>query len=203
MQEVQAGHEPFAKLSNTRGYAAIDQWKPLDVREFRSSWPVSAHTAAPRMSSVRSFFEFCRMPSNPARKVRNPRGRDTGDLRNEQKLPFTDAELQRMYEAAETQYGTHEVKWSRESDGRRVQFSYRRKNKWGGQDVADFISSRSIPGCAFRMCVCFTSTASSQTARSGCERQRPAPMLHLGSRMAPGAHTGARTYDRPIHLRRT
>jgi len=127
-------------FSDARGYAAIDQWTPLDVREFRSSWPVHPRTAARNMSSVKSFFEFCRsnewMPINPARLVRNPRGRETGDLRNEQKLPFTDAELRRMYDAAETKYGTHEVKWSR--DG--IEVSYRRKNKWSGQDVADFIS---------------------------------------------------------------
>jgi site-specific recombinase XerD len=127
-------------FSDARGYAAIDQWTPLDVREFRSSWPVHPRTAARNMSSVKSFFEFCRSnewtPTNPARMIRNPRGRETSDLRNEQKLPFTDAELRRMYEAAETKYGTHEVKWSREG----IEVSYRRKNKWSGQDVADFIS---------------------------------------------------------------
>lgn len=131
-------------FSDAKGYAAIDEWTPLDVREFRASWPVSSRTAARNMSSIRSFFEFCRSnqwtSTNPARMVRNPRGRDTGDRRNEQKLPFSDAELRRMYEAAETKYGTHEVRWSRESNGQRMEVSYRRKNKWSGQDVADFIS---------------------------------------------------------------
>jgi site-specific recombinase XerD len=131
-------------FSDARGYAAVDQWTTLDVREFRSSWPVSPRTAARIMSMVKNFFEFCRenkwTTDNPARMVRNPRGRDTSDLRHEQKLPFTDAELTRMYAAAETKYGTHEVKRSSGTGDRRKEITYTRDNKWSGQDVADFIS---------------------------------------------------------------
>jgi integrase len=134
----------FQSFSDARGYAAVDQWNPIDVREFRSSWPVSPRTAARNMSVVKSFLEYCRanewIPANPARMVKNPRGRDTADLRHEQKLPFTDAELKRMYAAAETRYGTHEVKWFREKGGERTEIAYTRENKWSGQDIADFIS---------------------------------------------------------------
>ena len=49
----------FQAFSDAKGYAAIDQWNPLDVREFRSSWPVSPRTAARSMSMVKAFFEFC------------------------------------------------------------------------------------------------------------------------------------------------
>ena len=45
-------------FSDERGYIMIDQWGPSDVREFRSSWNVSARTAPRRMSMVRSFFEL-------------------------------------------------------------------------------------------------------------------------------------------------
>ena len=135
----------FQAFSDARGYAAIDQWNPLDVREFRSSWPVSPRTAARSMSMVKAFFEFCLTnewtPRNPARMVKNPRSRDTADLRNEQKLPFTDAELRRMYDACETKYGKQEIKWSRVTDNRRTDVQYVRYNRiWTGQDVADFIS---------------------------------------------------------------
>ena len=65
------------------------------------------------MSTVKAFFEFCLstewITRNPARLVKNPRGRDAADRRNEQKLPFTDLELQRMYEACATKYGKQEV----------------------------------------------------------------------------------------------
>ncbi len=135
----------FQTFSDGKGYAAIDQWTPLDVREFRSSWPVSPRTAARSMSMVKAFFEFCLTNEwtqrNPARMVKNPRSRDTADLRNEQKLPFTDAELRRMYEACETKYGKQNVAWSRRTGDRRTDVSYTRNNHvWTGQDVADFIS---------------------------------------------------------------
>ena len=112
-------------FSDERGYIMIEQWGPSDIREFRSSWNVSARTAPRRMSMVRSFFEYCHsnewIDRNPARMVKNPKTRDSGDGRNEQKLPFTDDEIKRMYDAC-PKYGT----------------DYR--YKWTGDDLADFIS---------------------------------------------------------------
>lgn len=112
-------------FSEEKGYVMIDQLGPSDVREFRSSWNVSARTAPRRMSMVRSFFEYCLSNEwtdrNPARMVKNPKTRDSGDGRNEQKLPFSDDEIKRMYDAC-TKYGTT--------------FHY----KWTGDDLADFIS---------------------------------------------------------------
>jgi site-specific recombinase XerD len=70
----------FVKFSEQRGYAMIDQWEPLDVRQFRSTWPVSPQTAVRRMAMLKPFFEYCVsnkwMQSNPAR--RNPRPHDQG-----------------------------------------------------------------------------------------------------------------------------
>jgi integrase/recombinase XerD len=112
-------------FSDDRGYIKIDQWGPADVREFRSSWNVSARTAPRRMSMVRSFFEYCHsnewIDRNPARMVKNPKTRDSADGRNEQKLPFSDDEIKRMYDAC-PKYGTD--------------YHY----KWTGEDLADFIS---------------------------------------------------------------
>jgi integrase len=111
------------KFSEQRGYVMIDQWEPLDVRQFRSTWPVSPQTAVRRMAMLKPFFEYCVsnkwMESNPARAVKNPRGREM--TRSEQKLPFTDDEIARMYDACR-QYGK----------------TYR--HKWDGEDMADFIS---------------------------------------------------------------
>jgi len=132
-------------FSQSKGYVLLEQWGPIDVREFRSSWLVSPQTAAKNMSIVKAFFEFCLSnewtPRNPARLVKNRRGRDAADRRSEQKLPFSDEELRRMYEACETKYGKQEIKWSRVIHHRRVEGQYARYNqKWTGQDVADFIS---------------------------------------------------------------
>jgi integrase len=132
-------------FSDSRGYVMLGQWGPMDVREFRSSWSVRPQTAAKNMSTIKAFFEFCLsnewIERNPARLIRNPRGRDAADRRNEQKLPFSDDELRKMYDACETQYGKQEVKWSRTIHHHRVEGEYARYNfKWTGQDIADFIS---------------------------------------------------------------
>jgi site-specific recombinase XerD len=102
----------------------LDKWGPIDVREFRSSRSVEPQTAK-NMSAIKAFFEFCLsnewITRNPARLVKNPRGWDVADRRNEQKLPFSDTELQKMYEACETKYGKQEVKWSRTIHHQRVE----------------------------------------------------------------------------------
>jgi integrase len=118
-----------------RGYVMIDQFQPIDIRAFRSSWniagatettepTISAPTAVRRMAEVKAFFEYCLsnnwITTNPARAVKNPRTRDAKE-REQQKLPFTDAEIGKMYDACE-KYGD----------------TYR--HTWKGQDVKDFIS---------------------------------------------------------------
>jgi integrase len=135
----------LSAFSHTRGYVVLDQWLPFDVREFRASWSVSPQTAAKNMSIVKAFFEFCVsnewISRNPARLVRRQRGRDAVDRRAEQKLPFSDQELRKMYEACETKYGKQEIKWSRTIHHERASGEYVRYNsKWTGQDIADFIS---------------------------------------------------------------
>jgi integrase len=138
----------LAKLktfSDTRGYVVLEQWTPLDVREMRSSWQVAPQTAAKNMSTVKAFFEFCLandwIARNPARLVKNRRTRESADRRTEQKLPFSDEELKRMYEACETKYGKQEIKWSRVVHSQPQEGQYARYNsKWSGQDLADFIS---------------------------------------------------------------
>jgi integrase len=132
-------------FSEKRGYVMLDQWTPLDVREFRSSWSVSPQTAIKNMSTLKSFFEFCLchewISRNPARLVKNQRGRDAAERRNEQKLPFSDEELRAMYDACETKYGKQEIKWSRTIHHHKTEGEYARYTyKWTGQDLADFIS---------------------------------------------------------------
>src|SRR5271165_5887426 len=72
--------------------------------------------AAKNMSVVKAFFEFCHAnewtPRNPARMVKNQRGQHN-DPRSEQKLPFSDEELKRMYDACDTKYGKRKIQLSK------------------------------------------------------------------------------------------
>jgi integrase len=113
------------KFSDQRGYVMIDQWETIDIRQFRSTWAISPQTAVRRMAMLKPFFEYCVsnkwVQSNPARSVNNPKGREMSSQTNEQKQPFTDDEIKKMYEACQG-YGKTS------------------KHKWNGDDVADFIS---------------------------------------------------------------
>jgi len=132
--------------SAEKGYVMIDQWGPIDVREFRQSWNVSPATGAKNMSVVKTFFEFALsnewITRNPARLVKNPRARVGDGPRMKERSPFTDEELRRMFEACEKQYGKRVIRWSRKVHHRSAEptdtVNYR--YKWDGQDLADFIS---------------------------------------------------------------
>jgi hypothetical protein len=87
-----------------KGFVMLDQLGPVELREFRSLWTVGPSTARTEMSVIRGFFEFCLcnewIDRNPGKLVKNPKGRSNADPRNEQKLPYTDGELKRMYDVA-------------------------------------------------------------------------------------------------------
>jgi len=112
------------KFAQARGYVMLDQIEPEDIRAFRSTWPVSPPTAVRRMAELKAFFEYCLsnnwITGNPARAVKNPRTRDAKD-RQQQKLPFTDEEIKKMYEACRKYGGTY-------------------RHRWHGEDLEDFIS---------------------------------------------------------------
>lgn len=129
--------------SALKGYVVIEQWGPIDVREFRAAWGISPVTAAKNMTIVKSFFEFAVsnewIARNPARLVKEVRGKGNG--RTKERIPFSDEELKRMFVACETEYGKQQVKWSRTIHHKLAQGEYVRYNyKWNGQDLADFIS---------------------------------------------------------------
>src|ERR1700693_3054329 len=73
----------FKEFSTTRGYVMIDQWEPSDVREFRTSWAINPQTGARRRAMLKPFLEYCVsnewITRNPARLVKNPRGRNAGE----------------------------------------------------------------------------------------------------------------------------
>jgi integrase len=98
------------------------------------------------MSIVKAFFEFALtnewIERNPARLVKNPRVRAGDDHRTRERLPFTDEELKRMFDACKNDYGKRPLTWSRDRHDRPAEpgmiANYR--FKWTGQDLADFIA---------------------------------------------------------------
>jgi integrase len=129
-----------------KGYVLLEQFGPTDVREFRATWDVSPLTSSKNMSVVKAFFEFAVsnewLERNPARLVKNPRLRAGDDPRSRERLPFTDEDLKRMFDACANDYGKQPLKWSKERHDRPAELgeitSYR--FKWTGQDLSDFIS---------------------------------------------------------------
>lgn len=147
-ENTQKKYRLLLKKLNTfaaaRGYVMIDQWNPIDVRELRSSWEVSSQTATKHMSTIKTFFEFCLanewITRNPARLIKRQRTRDGADKRGGQKLPFSEDELKRMYDACDTKYSKQEIAWSRDIHHHAARGELDRYNrKWTGQDLA-FIS---------------------------------------------------------------
>jgi integrase len=119
-----------------KGYTQIDQWAQIDVLQCRDTWKVSQKSANSDMSVVKAFFEFCIdnnwLTVNPAARVKNHKSRDSAGARGEQKLPFSDQELRRMYEATET-YGKLNPKGE-------YRFTIT------GKDLADFIAVSTYTG---------------------------------------------------------
>ncbi len=128
--------------SSSKGYVLLEQLAPIDVREFRASWEVSAFTASKNMTVVRSFFEFAVsnewLPRNPSRLVKDPRGQSS----QTERVPFSDEELSRMFQACEEQYAQKTVGGSSRIQGGLAGEEVKTDGrfKWSGQDVADFIS---------------------------------------------------------------
>ena len=79
----------FTKFCELKGYMLLDQWGPIDVREFRASWQVATNTARKNMTILKSFFEFAVsnewIVRNPARLVKELRNRSE----NRSKSPIT------------------------------------------------------------------------------------------------------------------
>jgi integrase len=58
-----------------------------------------------------------------------------------ERIPFTDDELKRMYDACEHRYAKIDIKWSRDVHHRPAKNEVARyRYKWTGEDLADFIS---------------------------------------------------------------
>jgi integrase/recombinase XerD len=109
-----------------RGYVAVQQFTPQDIAAFRATWTDCPRASANKLQRVKGFFRFCVdnewIEENPAEKVRAPIG--AGRAAN--KTPFSDAELNRIYDACER---LPTQKWS----------NGRASGAWDGQVVKTFV----------------------------------------------------------------
>jgi integrase len=133
----------FKSYSDHKGYVLIDQWTTMDVRGFRTSWGVAPNSASKYMEIVKAFFAFAvangwiaASPAKPVKAVKTKASENT-----KERIPFSDEELKRMFDACETQYGKRPIHWSRDvhhrpAQGETVNYRY----KTTGHDLADFIS---------------------------------------------------------------
>ena len=131
--------------SESKGYVLVEQWTAMDVRELRTSWAVAPNTGSKYMEIVKSFFDFCVangwIAVSPAKLVKAVKGKSVDN--EKERIPFTDEEIKRMFDACETQYAKKPIRWSRDihhrsADGEMANYKY--KYKWTGQDLADFIA---------------------------------------------------------------
>ncbi len=119
----------LTKYAEIKGYRLIEQFRPIDIREFRQSWGVSPLTASKHLGILKAFFEYALVnewiDKNPARLVRTPRGQSgERSQRNRERVPFSDDELKRMFHACHVAYAK--------------QAAYR--YEWTGEDLEDFIA---------------------------------------------------------------
>jgi hypothetical protein len=172
-----------------KGYVMINQWGPIDVREFRHSWNVSPVTAAKNMSIVKTFFEFalCNewVNRNPARLVKNHRVRAGDNPRTRERSPFSDDELK---------LATISTAGARSSGPERLTIKRLIQVTWRIIDInrkarISPISSRSpsIRVFAYRMCAPSKSIACCLTVSVISGRRR------TDGRCIPGSLNGCRT----------
>jgi len=115
----------------------------MHVREFRTAWHVAPNAASKYMEIIKSFFDFSVangwIAVNPAKLVKAVKSKYTEN--EKERIPFTDEEIRRMFDACENQYGKTPIRWARDVHHRAVSgeiANYR--YKWTGQGLADFIS---------------------------------------------------------------
>lgn len=132
------------------GLRYVHEWTRTLVKQLRASWAVSPATAIKKLGIVKSFFEHCLdnewITANPARiKVRRVAG---GDASSEQRLPYTDEDLERMFDGCRAYDAAHcQLRdWPRKKEAQRIAAEpavasrYREfRRLWAGEDLCDFI----------------------------------------------------------------
>jgi integrase/recombinase XerD len=158
-------YSTFAKqlraFSAVKGYAMVGQFSPVDMDEFYGGWRDGVRAKGKKLSRLNGFFEFCVkrkwIAENPAADLEAPVG--AGAAAN--RMPFTDAELTRIYDACDRLPRTE---WKNQLGA----------GAWGSEDVKTMI-----------MLLCWTGLRISDAATFDMSRvsQHPAGGANVFLRM--------------------
>ncbi len=121
-------------FAESRGYVMLDQLTSADIDRFYGDLKLGVRAKAKRLGTLRSFFRFC---ANRKWLAENPVSSDLrpplGASRVANKIPFTDAELERIIGACD-KLGA--VTWINEQG----------QGAWTGEDAKDFIWTLTYTG---------------------------------------------------------
>jgi site-specific recombinase XerC len=141
----------FREFASEKGYVLIDQFQITDMDDFYSRWKDGIRAKAKKLERLKGFFHFCLkrkwVSENPAADLEAPVGSGTAAHR----MPFTDSELVRIYEACDK---LPEVQWK----------NHLGSGSWGGDDVKSMV-----------MLLCWTGLRISDGATFDMSRVTPHP----------------------------
>jgi integrase len=148
-------YKTFAKqlkeFGDAKGYVLIDQFSTVDMDEFYGGWPDGVRAKAKKLERLKGFFNFCVkrkwLRENPAADLDPPVG--AGAAAN--KIPLSDAELTRVYEACDR---LPIVEWMNNTG----------RGSWDGDDVKTMV-----------MLLCWTGLRISDGATFDMSRVSPHP----------------------------
>jgi site-specific recombinase XerD len=148
-------YSTFAKqlrqFAASKGYVLVSQFQMTDMDEFYSQWKDGIRAKGKKLERLNGFFRFCVkrkwIADNPASDLEAPVG--SGSAAN--RMPFTDSELTRIYEACDA---LPDVRWHNTFGS----------GSWGGDDVKSMV-----------MLLCWTGLRISDGATFDMSRVTPHP----------------------------
>lgn len=121
------------EFASDKGYVMLEQLEITDMDEFYYRWKDGIRARAKKLERLKGFFKFCAkrkwIVENPASDLDAPVG--SGKPAN--RMPFTDPELVRIYEACDQ---LPEIRWKNQLGS----------GSWGGEDVKTMIMLLSWTG---------------------------------------------------------
>jgi integrase len=131
-------YKTFAKqllaYAASRGYVRLDQLTAADIDRFYAGLKLGLRAKAKRLGTLRSFFRFCMnrkwLQENPVSTDLKP---PLGASKVANKVPFTDAELERIIAACDV---LGAVRWINEQG----------EGAWTGDEAKDFIWALTYTG---------------------------------------------------------
>ena len=161
----------FLAFCESRGYSRMSQLSVGDMDRFYQSWKDGIRARAKKLDVCAHLYKFCLkrkwFTENLVEDLETPVGSSIAADR----LPFTDQELEKMYEACEH---LGELRWKNNlGDG-----------SWSGEDAKDFISLMVYTGLRISDVATFDMQARLEKAiRSFCVCTKPVSLCSCGLRI--------------------